>query len=621
MRNRSIITLILSVTVLFSACFLAKYKEKRTIYYGDSLGYYLYLPCTFIYHNLDDVSTLPWDKEIRYFVLMYAADIKKNNLTPLGKPLNQYTCGVAIMELPFFLAGHAWEKINHRPANGFSDTYENFIIAGDILYALFGLVLIYSILRRYFGSLTSVLTVCILWLGTNLFWFSLLQAGMSHVPLFFLYALLLWLSIKITERPKAFLFILIGLITGLITLMRPTDIICALIPLLYGVYNRETLKVKMQFLYRHRLLLILTALAFIVPLIPQLLYWKHMSGHYLYYSYGNQQFDWTHPHIFLGLFSYKNGWLAYSPVMYFALAGLLLIKSIRNYFWLLYTILPLYIYIIYSWYCYNYINGLGSRPMIHMLPLLAIPLAAVLHFISTRKAWLRLTAGVIILFFASVNLSYSASQAIGNLFSENSSFVYNIHTLYRYKINYNDVVCFDNQIVQPDTDKLVFRKRLGAVNFKDSVCPNCIPDSFNKSQNIYHVPEGDEYAPAKISVVYNRKDFGEAKWLKCSGRFNAPEYAGPYTNMLMTLIINRNGETISWIPCCVNNKIGLADGKDHQKNVDLFQAEMNIWGNVYYFVPLPGNIKDGDNIELSTWNVGKKQMLIDNISLDLYSNK
>ncbi len=47
---------------------------------------------------------------------------------------------------------------------------------------------------------------------------------------------------------KLFLFIIMGFVCGLITLIRPTDVLCLLIPLLYNVYNKETIRKKVLFI-------------------------------------------------------------------------------------------------------------------------------------------------------------------------------------------------------------------------------------------------------------------------------------------------------------------------------------------------------------------------------------
>ncbi len=234
------------------------------------------------------------------------------------------------MELPFFLVAHGYEKWRGLPALGYSDTYDNVIKASSLFYAILGSVLIFLVLKRRFTLTQSSITVLLIFSCTNLFWFTVFQAGMAHVPLYFLYALLVWLTLRLYEKQSNILFICCGLVAGVITLIRPTDILCLLIPILFNVYDRETAKARIGFLKEHKMQLLLFAMAFMVPIMPQLLYWKMITGSYVYYSYGDQSFSWSDPKIIEGLFYFSNGWFPYSPIMLFSIVGLFFYKAIRQ---------------------------------------------------------------------------------------------------------------------------------------------------------------------------------------------------------------------------------------------------------------------------------------------------
>src|SRR6185436_6603820 len=114
-----------------------------------------------------------------------------------------------------------------------------------------------------------------------------------------------------------------------------------------------------------------------------------------------------------GLFFPKNGWLVYSPLMACSIAGMFFYSRIKKWAWCLWLIFPAYVYIIYSWYCYTYINGLGSRPMIHLYPLLAIPMTAFISFLWSKARWVKVTTVILILFLTVTSLSYCIQQAMG----------------------------------------------------------------------------------------------------------------------------------------------------------------------------------------------------------------
>src|ERR1017187_6166252 len=117
---------ILIIVVAISSVFLFKYGIRSYTFYGDALGYYMYLPATFIYNNVDRMANLPTDKGINKRV-MWHADVMKGQKGKPGKVVNQYTYGVAFMEMPFFFIAHITEKISGGRANGYSDTYQYLI--------------------------------------------------------------------------------------------------------------------------------------------------------------------------------------------------------------------------------------------------------------------------------------------------------------------------------------------------------------------------------------------------------------------------------------------------------------------------------------------------------------
>jgi hypothetical protein len=140
----------------------------------------------------------------------------------------------------------------------------------------------------------------------------------------------------------------------------------------------------------------------ILVCIPQLLYWKYLTGNYFYYSYGDEKLLFTHPHVLQGLFGFRKGWLIYTPIMSFAVAGFFLIKKDnpwRNCIWI---VTPIFIYIIYCWWCWWYGGSYGSRPMVDIYALLGIPFAACIQHVVKLK-WYNVYLWSIIIFFISYN--------------------------------------------------------------------------------------------------------------------------------------------------------------------------------------------------------------------------
>lgn len=601
--------ILLAVTILISGLFYFTHGRKSLVFYGDALGYYLYLPTTFIYHNTGNPETLTNKKEIDPIVKGYVNEMAvqlRNSKT--GHFVNQYTYGIAFFELPFFSTAHFIQKLSKVDADGFSNVYVDAIRMSGIVFLLLGLFFLFKSLSEFVDRNTAIVTTCLILVGTNFFWFSFYQAGMAHIPLFFLFAMLLFLTIKVHKKPSALLFGLIGLTAGFITVIRPSDILCLLVPLFYGIYDRSSLAKKIQFVRKNVFFIGIAATCFVLPLIPQLLYWKKYGGTFFYDSYTNQVFDFLHPHIIEGLFGFKNGWLAYTPIMLFALAGLVFARYFRKVQLLYFTLLPLYIYVIYSWWCYNYINGFGSRPMIHLYPLLAIPLATLIS-ISARRKWIHVGVWLLLLFCCFVNLKQSFQQAKGEMWSEESNATFNLQTLFKSKLNYDHLVVLDCGDKQPNPALLPARKSFAEINFSDSA----------QQKDHIRMSELEEFAPASLQYFATEKDV-TAKYIKLSGIFNAPEKIYDwYRHQLMVLTVSRNGKALLWEAVKINNKIGLADSSCLQHaTIDLRHSDINQWGAVHFYATPSFNIQAGDEVKAIVWNLARKPLLIKNLKLEFY---
>lgn len=71
------------------------------------------------------------------------------------------------------------------------------------------------------------------------------------------------------------------------------------------------------------------ALAALVVFIPQFLYWKHVTGQFIFFSYKNTEgFDFMKPHILNVLFSFKKSLFVYTPVLIFVVAGFFWVEEV-----------------------------------------------------------------------------------------------------------------------------------------------------------------------------------------------------------------------------------------------------------------------------------------------------
>jgi hypothetical protein len=617
MKRFSRIFFIVALIIGFVYTFF--YGREKYTFYGDAVGYYSYLPSIFIYDNLGKVDSIPTDMQIPPDVEWA---MKNQRLTGVKSTsnyiINQYTCGMAILEWPFFMMAHFTAKILGEPANAYSWPYDYAIKLSSFVFLLLGFFFTYRILRRKVSSPVALITLALLLLGTNLFWFSFEQAGMSHVPLFFLYAAFIWYTLKIHDCWKAGSnvnrkhWLALGFSAGMMVLIRPSDIVLLFVFLLYGLNNTHAIRQKWLWIQQSWKGLLLAALCAFILWIPQLWYWKTFTGHWFFDSYKGQAFDWSFKHYLDGLFGGGNGWFLYSPLMILSLLGLFFHKKLKNWIPGIPIIFVVYTFIIYSWWCYYYINGFGSRPMIHMYALLAIPLSMVIEWMDAKRNWMALIVGIFIGFSLWLNVHFSILQHEGFLITENSSWRYNLSMLFKSQSRIEEILLLDLE-PQPDESTMQFKQVLTYSDYNDSVKNYFRSDVMNGSPYFIRIPEGEEFGPEMIRYPLPEGVKG-GQWLKCSGRFlNRIQFLDTYMSPKFVLEIKQGEESIAWQGTRIANKIGKRNSRDIlQQN----KGVVNQWGEVSFFVQLPAIVKPGDECQLKIWNLDRYAFDYDDLKIE-----
>ncbi|HRQ83782.1 MAG TPA: hypothetical protein PLV70_01565 [Flavobacteriales bacterium] len=372
----------------------------------DVFGYYLYLPATFIHHDiaLEDHAWLDrvMDQYEPSSTLYQLVD------GPDGKRVIKYSAGMAVLYAPFFLVAHLTAPALGFPADGFSPPYQYIIGFGCLLYALLGLFVLRRVLLHFFNDTWTALLILLVVFGTNFLqliaWDGTL---LSHTPAFLLYALLLLATLRWHGHPRASSAMLIGASAGLITLVRPSEGLAVLLPLLWLPGTDNGWKRKWELLKGHPQHVLWAALAFVVAASPQLLYWHSVTGQWLFYSYQNpgEGFDFLPPHLANFLFSFRKGWLLYTPLMALALLGILVLwKRCRVAFWAVLAFVVADLWVVSAWTTWWYAGGsFSSRSMVPAYAVLAIPLGFGLQALAVRRTW-RMALGAVLAGMVALNL-------------------------------------------------------------------------------------------------------------------------------------------------------------------------------------------------------------------------
>jgi hypothetical protein len=225
--------------------------------------------------------------------------------------------------------------------------------------------------------ISKSITLYVIVLATPILYYSVVEPSFSHVYSFTLINLFLLALINFFNKFKIKYLIIASIIAALIGLIRPTNglLVIFLIPfcipagfkfanLYTWIRNRPLVNIG------------LPAILFLVVLSIQPFIYFLQTGHLFVWSYQGGSFDFSNPQIANILFSYKKGLFVYTPILLFALPGLIKlyklspIKSLTILFNFLITI-----YILASWWSWWFGMSLAHRAFIDFYGLWFIPIA------------------------------------------------------------------------------------------------------------------------------------------------------------------------------------------------------------------------------------------------------
>ncbi|MCF6170936.1 MAG: hypothetical protein L3J66_08170 [Bacteroidales bacterium] len=364
----------------------------RSQVYADKAGYYVYLPAAFIQHF--DAARFP-EKVDSLTGNGFQLD-RKNN-----KVITKYFYGVSLMELPFFLIAHFIAKPLGFESNGFSLVYHWAIDFAALFYLLLSFYLLFKILHRRFPEKTAFLTIAFLFAGTNLFYYSIQETGMSHVYSFFLftawiYQLTFWK--KLDKQPGLFGFSS-GIIAALIIFVRPLNLLFLLTSIFLNRDFLQRLRAQMKWQF-----LLPFVFAALMVASPQLAYWKYLSGSLIADTYSGESFsNWMYPRIIEFLFAPNNGLILYNPLVLFMFFGLILmIRNKHKNGWLILMTALLLIYLSASWWSWHFGCGFAARNFVEYYALLSFPLAYLIQY--PKQKTVQFLFYFLMIFFSAYNL-------------------------------------------------------------------------------------------------------------------------------------------------------------------------------------------------------------------------
>lgn len=255
-----------------------------------------------------------------------------DQLSPIGRATNLHTCAWSIVSLPFLAIADGLTIAHNAvlgaslPRTGYSAYYLAVVPLAHVFVGLLGLLLSYSVLRRYYTDTVAALAAALVWWGTHVCYFVGVEPTQSHALSMAAVTATIWASDTIRRSgwtwPRA---VGLGVGCGSMVAIRYLNVIWVIVPavllgpsLLRGFKGSSALLVSQL---RHLALAIGVAS---VCLVPQLLVNLANEGTPFGRLARYLPSRWLSPRFSVELFDAPTGLLRLYPLVAVCLAGLFL---------------------------------------------------------------------------------------------------------------------------------------------------------------------------------------------------------------------------------------------------------------------------------------------------------
>lgn len=304
---------VLAIAVVWAASLLLWIEPGLTI--PDAAGYVVYLPSTWIDHDL-----LFYGEWQRLGLIKDGIPLFRS-ATPTGYLSNHWAVGPALLWYPAFVAADgeraAIPELRRFPRDGIVLPYNIAVVVTSAIVGLATMLIGYAVARRWYRPLAAAGAAIAIWFGTPLLWYSIRDAAMSHVASSFACALVVVASLRLRRAITAETAFTAGLAVGFAALVRIQNAAFVIVPLLLiAAAERKTFLRRIHFFVGGGLL----------GVLPELVVSTVIYGNPLgFASIGVRAIGWYPWTRFWGvemLFSWYHGLFTWTPVAAIGIAGL-----------------------------------------------------------------------------------------------------------------------------------------------------------------------------------------------------------------------------------------------------------------------------------------------------------
>lgn len=350
---------VISIIIFFTHTLITKHAI-----YGDGNGYYSYTNSLYFQKNFDfnpiynSLSNFKGTKYIFSRVFWDTSYAKGGVIRQ-----NAYLIGTGILWLPSMFFISAVNFVFGLGASRFNLIYELGPGLTGIIFITAGLYFLEKYLSNFVSKKIASYTIFALFFGSYIFYYSSFEPALSHQPSFFIISFLLFWVYKF--KPKKINLFILGLLAGLLSIIRIVDILL-LIPIFCTVFEKRPKINNLLFI----------GLGGLLAILPQVAYQYLAYGNIFvnnYFICQNCAWKLSFPHFVAYLFSPVRGLFVWSPIFLVGIYGLVKQKKLV----FLFSILLLWI-VSSSWPAYLS-AGFGQRFSFSVTPYFAFGIAYVFN--------------------------------------------------------------------------------------------------------------------------------------------------------------------------------------------------------------------------------------------------
>jgi hypothetical protein len=390
-------------------CFFLTLPLVNPVVHGDGVGYYAYVRAPIVQHNLRFEED--WRNANLYFAQSRTdsdGQLLPQEYAQTGYINNLFAVGPAILWFPFLLLAHFFVLTcnffgAHIPATGFSTPYLLAMAFGTAFYGFLGLLLSFSLARKYVSEKWAFLATLGVWFASSLPVYMYFNPAWSHAHSAFAVALFLWYWERTRPNRTTVQWLLLGLISGLMLDVYFPNGVFLLIPLI------ESLRIfsschsvgfrAVQSLFVKNIVFLF---AIVVAVLPTLVTRRIVFGGYFRFGvYPHLAWDWFAPNWRAVLFSADHGLLTWTPLLGFALLGLLFAprqaRAVTLYFALA---AAAFYYLIASYPYWDGLSSFGNRFFVSLTPIFVFGLALFLQSVAAHLRSSRASVSILSLALA-----------------------------------------------------------------------------------------------------------------------------------------------------------------------------------------------------------------------------